>query len=123
MAHQWIEHKGKRFLLADFSNFGQDVDAMAVEMGVMADIIAQEPDESLLGMVDIRGTVLSRELVNQVKSTLQEIGQSIAKSAVIVDQVTGFKKVIIDSIARLSGRNTKLFGNTEEAQDWLVSDD
>ena len=123
MVHRWVEHEGRRILFLDLGSLGQDVDALAEEMRAAAAIIAQEPEDSVLGLADLRGTVLSQDLVGQIKGVVPKVARRMVKAAVVVDKVTGFKKVIIDAVSRLSGRNATMFENVEEAQDWLASDD
>lgn len=123
MQSKWAEHKGKRILQADFANFGQDVDGLAEEMRAVIEIMEQEPEGSVLGLADIRGTVFSKDLVSQLKDVVPQVVGHMVKSAVVVDKLTGFKKVILDAVSRVSGRNATLFESVEEAMDWLVSED
>ena len=120
MQSRWIEHKGARILYVDFCNFGQDLDGLAVEIRAISVVVEQEPEDSVLGMADVRGTVLSREVASLLKESAPLIGRHIVKTAVVMDQITGFKKVIFDAIGRVSGQNTMLFDDVEEAQDWLA---
>ena len=75
----------------------------------------------MLGLADTRGTVLSREVAGQLKETASRVGRCAKKIAVVLDKITGFKRVIMDAVGRVSGRRVTLFEDIEEAKDWLVS--
>ena len=123
MTSRWIEHKGKQILYVDVANLGEDVNAIAEEIRTVAAMAAHEPEGSVLGLADLRGTVLTQDLASRLKNSVPEINRYIGRAAVVVDRLTGFKRVILDAVARVAGRNVTVFESLEEAQDWLVSGD
>ena len=48
----------------------------------------------MLGLADIRGTVLSREVASLLKESVPATGRHMVMTAVVMDKITGFKKVI-----------------------------
>jgi hypothetical protein len=122
MKSKWISHKGTRVFLADFSSFGSDVDGFRAEFEATWDAIALEPVESVLILVDIRQTDLSREAVAIIKEKGPLLSPHLRKGAVVM-RWTGFTKVILESISRLVGRSPRPFDNLEDAKDWLIRDE
>lgn len=47
MKSRWIEHRGKRVLLADYSDFGVNAAALQQEIDVLLDLLRQEPLHSV----------------------------------------------------------------------------
>jgi hypothetical protein len=77
---------------------------------------------TLLGLVDIRNTILSKEATALIKGSAPWLGPHIRKAAVVFNKVSGFKRVILSAIARAGGREVVPFDDIEEAKDWLVGD-
>ena len=71
-------------------------------------------------LVDITGTMLSREAVQALKDSTKSDRSMVEKTAIV--GVTGVKKILADAIARFSGTNTKYFDTKEEALAWLLKD-
>lgn len=122
MKSKWISHRETQIFLADFSGFRSDVDGFRAEIEAAGDAIAQEPVGSVLMLVDIRHTDLSREVVAVIKDNGPRMSPHLRKGAVVM-RWTGFTKVILDSLARLVGRSPKPFDDMEDAKDWLTTDD
>ena len=117
MRSRRIEHRGVRILYAGFHDFGQGQDGLSGEIRAVSAILQQEPEDSVRGIVDVPGAVLSSELAGLLKETVPVVVWSFIKTAVIVDRITGFKKVILDAISRMSGQNAMVF---DDAQDVTI---
>jgi hypothetical protein len=85
---RWIEHRGARILYVDFSSLGEDIDALKAEIESVSMVMERQPDGSVLGLADVRGTVLSREVAAQLKETASRVGRCTKKTAVVLDRVT-----------------------------------
>ena len=85
-------------------------------------MVAQEPVGSVLMLVDMRQTDLSREAVAVIKDNGPLLSPHLRKGAVVM-RWTGFTKVILGSLSRLVGRSPKPFDNLEDAKDWLIGDE
>ncbi len=120
MKSRWINHKGVEIFYVDFSNFLLDSDPFKAELEAVSLTVSQKPDETVLGLVDIRNTVLSMAMTVIIKGYARRIGRHIRKAAVIVNKDTDFKRNILSAIARVGGREVVLFENAAEAKDWLV---
>jgi hypothetical protein len=122
MRSQWIEHGGKRILYADYTNFSEsDFEALRAEVVEVETEIARQPENSVLSLTDIRGSVASREAVDLFKKSAVVAKKYIRKQAVV--GVTGLKKIVFDAVVKLSGQNATAFDDLETAKDWLVKQD
>ena len=121
MKTKWITHKGKKILLADYSNFGMDTASAKAEMAAAVGLAAQEPPSSVLTLTDVRGTKGSPEMVGLMQDTAKKIAPHARKRAVV--GVTGVQRTFVDMINKFSGNKTfVLFDDLEKAKDWLAAD-
>lgn len=121
MKTQWISHKGKRILLADYSNFGMNIEGAKAEMQAAISLAKHEPPNSVLTLTDVRGTKGSPEMLNLMKDTATKIAPHARKRAVV--GVSGIQRTFVDFINKISGTKTfTLFDDLEKAKDWLVTD-
>ncbi|MBN1814737.1 MAG: STAS/SEC14 domain-containing protein [Anaerolineae bacterium] len=73
----------------------------------------------MLILVDIRNTVISREVSSLIKENSQHTKPYARKVAIV--GVKGVVRVIADSIGRLTrGTPQTFFDDPEDAMDWLV---
>ena len=59
-----MHHRGQRFMYSNFSGFGRDVDALRAEVVAADDEICRQPKDSVLVLVDVRGTTTSTQAVD-----------------------------------------------------------
>ena len=121
MKSKWIIHKGTRVLYANLSDFKTNSQAFKVEMDAVVEMVSQMPPNSVLGLLDVRGTVLSTQVSEVLRGGASELKSYIHKRAIVATQITGFKKIIVSGIGRFVGRAPRLFDDVEKAKDWLVS--
>jgi hypothetical protein len=121
MKSHWIAHKGKRILYCDYRGYAlSDFDELKAELEAVEDLLSREPDGSVLGLSDIRGSVASGEVVDLFKKSATRTGRCIRKQAVV--GVMGLNKVLFQAVVRVSGQNAKPLDDVEQAKDWLVED-
>ncbi len=115
---QWINHKGKRVLLIDFSNSG--IDQINATIAQAKPLIAREPPLSILCLVDTTGSKFDIK----ISKALQEFSahnKPYMKMTALVG-VEGLQKVIYFAVLTFTKRtNIVLKNSREEALDWLVS--
>ena len=121
MKARWIEHKGKRIFYGDCTDFGYDVDAIKAEMDEALPEIRAQPKNSMLVIIDVRGTVGSREAMQVFKEYSVKTKPYQRKVAVI--GITGYRKVLLDAVSFFSGRSMVPFNDLEQAKDWIVEED
>ncbi len=122
MKSRWISYKGEEIFYVDFSNFVLNRDLFKAELEAVSITVVGQPVATILGLVDIRNTVLSMAMTVIIKGYARRMGRHIRKAAVIVDKVTVSKRNILSAIARVGGREVVLFDNVEAAKEWLVDD-
>ncbi len=120
MRSRWITHKGKTIFLCDYSGLGDDVEALRAENADVAAELTQQPAGSVLELVDVRGSIGSREAVALLKTSAARTRPHIRKTAVV--GVEGVVKVLAQAVSRVSGLGLTLFATEEAAKDWLVAE-
>ena len=121
MKSRWIEHKGKRVFYCDWTDLGYDVSALEAEVNECNRLTVAQPPNSMLSIIDVRGTVASKEAMEVFKSSSAKGKPFVRKSAVI--GITGFKKVLLEAVSAFSGQSFGTFNDLEEAKDWVVKAD
>jgi hypothetical protein len=121
MKSKWIEYKGKRIYYADYTDFGDDIKGLKAEVEYAHGVVMQEPDKSVLLLVDVSRTTGTTEALNSMKNAASVSETKVIRTAVL--GVHGFKKMLMQTIAKVSGMNIVAFEDTESAKDWLVKED
>ncbi len=121
MQSEWITHKGKRIFYSNLSGFLTDTAALDEELKGAGDAICQQPENSVLVLVDVRDTVGAAEVVQLLKNSSLRTKKHVRKTATV--GIAGFRKVLLDAINRFSGRNVTLFDDPDAAKDWLIGPD
>jgi len=113
---EFVTHQGKRILLIDLSNIkpeeGHPIIAEAKK------IIATQAPMSVLTMTDVTNAHYDMSLVQSLKELTQH-NKPYVKAAAVVG-IEGMMKVILTGVEKFSGRKFSIFGNRNEAKDWLV---
>ena len=120
MKTQWITYKGKRILLADYSNFGLDTEGVKAEMQTAISLVSREPLDSVLTLTDVRGTKGSPEMFNAMKETAAKIAPWARRRAVV--SVVGVQRTFLELVNKLSGKKSfTMFDDPEKAKEWLIA--
>lgn len=106
-------------MYSNFSGFGRDVDALRAEVVAADDEICRQPKDSVLVLVDVRGTTTSTQAVDVFRESATRTKGWVIRHAII--GVTGIQKILARAVARFSGEELVLFDDVDEAKDWLVS--
>lgn len=117
---RWIEHKGKRIFFADYSGF-QDFEAFKEEADNSTSITISQPDDSVLLLVDVTDTIGNPEMVDYITKSANKDKEKMKKTAVV--GVSGYRRIFLRAVVRLTGMAVKPFDDIEEAKDWLVQED
>ena len=114
-----MEHKGQSFMYSNFSGFGRDTDALRTEVLAADGEICKRPKDSVLVLVDVRGTTTSTEAVDVFRHSAARTKGWVIRQAIV--GVTGIQKILARAVARFSGEELVLFDDVDEAKDWLVT--
>jgi hypothetical protein len=118
MKSKWITHKGRKIFFADYSNFSGQYDLLKAEIDHVTAIVLGEPKNSVALLVDVRETPGTPENVDLLKTSALACKPHVPKTGVV--GVTGYRRMIMRTISKLSGMPLMAFETPDEAKDWLV---
>ena len=119
MKSGWREHRGKQYFFCDYSGFGLDFQSLKIEVNAVDDLLVQEPEDSVITLIDFRNTVGSIEAVELLKEGAGRTRKHIRKNAIL--GISGVRKILLDAVTRLTAQVAQTFDDEEKAKDWLVS--
>ncbi|MGA7908268.1 MAG: hypothetical protein WCA16_12750 [Candidatus Sulfotelmatobacter sp.] len=115
---RFIEHQGKKVLLADLSNCKpRDVEKIAL---LVPSYVTSEPRGSVLLLADFTGAVFDRIAIERLKESAVFDRPHLMRSAWV--GVESLPKIFFEHIKNFSQRELPAFKTREEALDWLVRD-
>jgi hypothetical protein len=114
---RYIEHRGKRILLADVSACTQEQLQECIK--AVPQYVTKLPDHSVLLLGDFTGTHFSKDTVEQLKIAAVFDRPHVAKAAWVLSD--NLHKVLMESIRTFSAREIAVFTTREEALDYLAS--
>jgi hypothetical protein len=122
MKSHWIEHKGKRILLLDYSNFGTNVAGVAEEIAHVVAVIEQQPEGSILGLCDATGSRATPGIIAVLKKETLRTQRFYTKLAVIgVD--SALLNMLTSAVLKFAGvKNSRIFKDVAQAKDWLTEE-
>jgi hypothetical protein len=121
MKSRWVEHKGKRVFIAEYSQFGSDSVALKKEAEYVIESLTKESLNSVLSVSNVEGTAASLVNAQILMDVMPHTNQFVRKRCVV--GATGIGWGFIDSFNRLAGKaQIKPFRTLEDALDWIVKD-
>ncbi|HXZ33901.1 MAG TPA: hypothetical protein VEH30_16615 [Terriglobales bacterium] len=114
---RFIEHKGQKIFLIDFSNCSPEEVKKIAELAPR--FVTKHPKGSLLLLADFTGAQFDREAVTAMKEGTVFDRPHIKKSAWV--GTDNLPKIFYEHIKVFSQRELPTFNAREEAMDWLVS--
>ena len=117
---KWIEHKGKRIFLADYSGF-TDFEKFKAELDYSTSITINEPKNSVLLLCDVTGTIGHQEMIDYLTKSASKDKDNMKKTAVI--GVSGYRKIFLRAVVQFARISVVPFDDIEQAKDWLVRED
>lgn len=117
---RFIEHKGKRILMLDYTELGSDDETLAAEIAETKRIIAREQPGTVLTLTDVRGSRITPNNVRTMGDLVRHNAPYVKWSAVVVG-LTGVYLTAFRAIQVVSRRrNLQSFSSIDEAKDWLI---
>jgi hypothetical protein len=113
---EFIIHKNIRILLLDVSR-SASVEENIAGFTEAEKLILKEPAKSVRLLTDVTQAHYTQQAVDAMKDFSKTITPHIKASAAV--GVGGIKKIVLQSLVRLSGRDIKMFDDREQALDWL----
>jgi hypothetical protein len=118
---KFVDYKGKVIYYVDYSNIKSNPEFLAVikQTNAFREKVKAEGKKNQLMLVDITGSFVYGEVLDEIKKAGKITKEITAKEAVI--GITGGKKILLKIVQTFSNMNLKVFDTVEEAMDWLVS--
>ncbi len=101
MKSKWIDHRGAKILLADYSGFGGVLEQLKPEVESASELTLMEPKNSVLSLVNVDGTSGTPEIMDFLKTAAVRTKPHVRKMAVV--GVQGYKKILLRAVTAFSG--------------------
>jgi hypothetical protein len=121
MKSHWVEHKGKRVFIAEFSGFGMDFAGLRKEADEIIAALKKEPLHSVRSISNVNDTTAIAETVAILKKIMPATNKHVFKRCVI--GVQGIRRYLVSVFNQIAGEaKLNVFSTLEEALDWIVED-
>jgi hypothetical protein len=121
MKSHWLEHKGKRVFIADFSNFRDDGAGVRAECQAIKNELGLEPAHSVLSITNAEGTFANEDIMKAFVELVPVTNKQVKRRALV--GVAGFRRHFIYALAKVIGDiNFTVFDTLPEALDWIVKE-
>jgi hypothetical protein len=114
---RFIEHRGKRILLMDYSNLHDPQQAIS-EIRHSMEVIETQPFGSVLALTVVRDARYNTAVLQAVKELAAHNAPYVRASAVV--GMSGLHRIAYQAVLLFSRRKIQTFDNEEQAKDWLV---
>jgi len=115
---RFIDHRGKKILLADISNCTpREVEKLAL---LVPSFVTSEPRGSVLLLADFTGAEFDRIAIDRLKEATVFDRPHLKRSAWV--GIENLPAIFFEHIKNFSQRDLPTFKTREEAMDWLVGD-
>jgi hypothetical protein len=115
---QFIEHKGKKIFVLDFSN------CQPSDMHPLIDECARQvrtqPKKSVYTITIASGAKFDYEVVDKLKLLTRDNEPHVIKSAVV--GMSGLQQVVLMIVSSFSSRNFDLFDSADKAKAFFAAD-
>ncbi|MBN2812841.1 MAG: hypothetical protein JXQ80_02125 [Bacteroidales bacterium] len=118
----FIQYKGKEIYYVDYSNIKTNEEFLAIikQTNAFREKTKAEGKRNLLMLVDITGSFVYGEVLEQIKKAGKLTKELTAREAVV--GVTGGKKILLRIVQTFSNMSLKIFDSVEDAKEWLISE-
>jgi hypothetical protein len=121
MQSHWVEHKGRRVFIADFSNFRDHGAGVMAECEAIKKTLEGEPPHSVLSLTNVEGTFANEDIIKALMELVPITNKRVKRRAVV--GMTGFRRHFLYAFAKVVGEiNFTVFDTLPEALDWIVKD-
>jgi hypothetical protein len=115
---RWIEHKGVRILVYDFSGL-EDVDEGLRVIAASRGRAGEQAPHSVRTLVDVKGSRFDARITRALQDLARENKPYVLASAVV--GVSGLQRVILAAVSRVTRRKFATFDAVDAAKDWLAA--
>ena len=119
MKSHWVDHKGKRVFIADFSNFHDDGAGVRAEAQAIIKELELEPVHSVISITNAEGTFANEDIMKAFVELVPITNKRVKRRALV--GVAGFRRHFIYALAKVIGDvNFTVFDTMPQALDWIV---
>jgi len=119
MKSRWVNHKGVRIFIADFSGYGSNSTALRAECNYVIHMLRDEPLHSVISVSNVEDTFANEDVIRALVELASQTNTFIKKRAVI--GVSGFRRHFLDVFSKVVGDlKFSVFDTLEQALDWLA---
>jgi hypothetical protein len=118
---KFIEYKGKEIYYVDYTDIktnGEFMDVIKLT-NAFREKVKAEGKKDLLMLVDVTGSFIYGDVLNEVKNA-GKLTKEITKKEAVVG-ITGGKKILIKIFQTFTNMNLKVCDTVEEAKEWLIT--
>ncbi len=113
----FVKHKNRDILVVDISGIRNVEESIATLQNATRLVKAQAPG-SLLMLTNVSGTHYDTAGADAIKTYSRENTPFVKASAVV--GVSGIKRLVLNTIVKITGRRIMPFDDLEAAKDWLA---
>ena len=115
---RFVDHKGKRILLLDYSGMtSPDEEVAEIRRGI--ELVASQPRNSLLVLTDVTDARYNTTVLQALKELAAHNAPFVKASAVV--GIAGLRRIAYQAVIVFSKRNIKTFDTPDAAREWLVT--
>jgi hypothetical protein len=115
---RFIEQRGKRILLIDFSGL-QTTEEILAEVENARAVVAAQPPGSLLTLTHVKGARYTPPVMEALKKLAADNKPYVRAAAVV--GMEGLHRVLYRAVILFSRRNIETFDSMNEAREWLAT--
>jgi hypothetical protein len=113
----FVEYKGKRILLEDFSGIRDEAEFLAL-IKQAEGIVQSQPPKSVLVVVDVTDARFSSAISQASKEATTRNTPYIKASTMV--GVKGLMQIVLKAVSTFARRELTTFDTREQAMEWLV---
>ncbi|MBV9110840.1 MAG: hypothetical protein JO306_15625 [Gemmatimonadetes bacterium] len=114
---RFLDHRGKRILLLDYSAM-RDPDEAVREIRHSMDVVATQPAGSLLVLTNVQDARYNTAVLQALKELAAHNAPYVRHSAII--GMNGLHRIAYTAVQMFSRRKIHVADGQEQALDWLV---
>ncbi len=114
---EYLMHKGAQILVLDVSH-SHSVEENLAAFHQAREIILKQPPKSVKLLTDVTRAHYTPQAMDTLKEFSKSITPHIMASAVV--GISGIKRILVQSLIKISGRKIETFEDREKALDWLA---
>jgi hypothetical protein len=117
---QWLEHRGHRILLADFSNIRDEEEYLRAFDEMEEEVRAHSEGRRVPAIVDVTDSVLSTAITERARAMMAALKEEgIPDSPTAMVGMTGLQKAVVHAL-QFFRRDIYVAESIEDAKEWLV---